>query len=123
MRHLSLLPWWLGPFAAAITVGKMDIDAVSGGSTNLGVAFIQGEAGGGGGSSNQLVGIQGDCGSSWINLGLILSTGAPNGQSGGGQGMGTASAPQKTVLSRQTSSCHPTTYRFTFSGQAAHARG
>lgn len=112
---MALPLWWPVPFAAAVTVGHLDIDGASGGSTNLGVAFVQGGDGGGGGS-NQLVGIQGDWATSWVNLGLIFSWAGPGVQNGQGS---TATASQKPSPSRKPDSGPSATYRFRFDGQAA----
>ncbi len=118
MRVLTF-PCWLPDLqSAAVNIGLIKVKGISGGSVNFGVASIVGGAGGGGGTANQLVSIQGDCGKSWINLGLIYSVSADG--AGNGEAPGASSGGEAQPAGRAGAA--PATFRLRWDGQGAEIR-
>ncbi|WP_374713413.1 hypothetical protein [Symbiobacterium terraclitae] len=70
--------------STAINVGLLEVNGLSGGSVNQGMASVSGNGGGngGGGSSNQFIGINGDWASAWVHVGLIWSVSGAGAQPG-----------------------------------------
>ena len=125
MSGLGFPPWLPALPCAAVNIGVVKVSAQSGGSVNFGVTSV-GQGGGGGSSSNQLVGISGNCGLSWINVGLMYSTGAIQ---GGGAQPADGSSPESAArprlspaAGRTVDSAGPATFRFRWDDPGAEAR-